>query len=366
MPVLGRGGTLLLRREAPEAIVLPESAINALSKSLIVNTQTFWSGDAVRLSCVRGLPMDRNGNGYADCPDGHGVYAEGAHPLGPNRSHVSADSAPWYTSPGTSSFYTTPTAVGLTQALSAFIYRDQLDRVSFYTAQSDAINGSTAARIPLVKLACGPLILSPAGTADYESAVLNCGGDLGEYQFSDIQDETTLASICEYAPTYLLPEAGTEDYDNANVLPRSAVGGAAWLFQAWMQSWQLNLSAQEQDTSVVGDKFGSTIKALITGGGTADFIVERQALSNGLDPTALLQLLLLLEKGCKAEARFNLIDNREHAGQTSLLNGSLYYETEIMVTSSAINTRADEIIAGSINFITTGSIQLKIAPVRLG
>lgn len=360
MPVLGRGGTLLLRRELPEAIVLPETAIHALSKSIVVSTQAYWSGDEVRLTCDRGLPMDRNSDTYADCPDGHGTYAEGIYPLGPNKSHLTSDSSSWYTNSGSAKIYATASAVGQTQAITAFIYRDQLDRISFYTNRTDAINGTAAARIPLIKLACGPLILSPSGSTDYESALLDCSGDLGDYQYSDIQDEVTLASLCDYAPTYLLPEAGTAEYDNADALPRSSVGGTPWQFQGWMQNWTLNLTAQEQDTTTVGDKYGSAIKALVTGGGSADFLIERQSIENGQDSTALLQLLLLIEKGCKAEARFNLIVDKTYEVATTYLEGSLYYQTEILITRSAVNTRADDIIAGSIDFITTGAILLKM------
>ena len=57
-------------------------------------------------------------------------------------------------------------------------------------------------------------------------------------------------------------------------------------------------------------------------------------------------------------AEFWMIDNRAAAGE--LLPGGLYYSTSILITANAINTKVDEIITGSANFVTVKTVSLKI------
>jgi hypothetical protein len=54
-----------------------------------------------------------------------------------------------------------------------------------------------------------------------------------------------------------------------------------------------------------------------------------------------------------------MIVDRPEGGAT-LLPGDLFYETELLVTSVAVNTRATDIIAGSLNFVTVGEIALRM------
>ena len=64
----------------------------------------------------------------------------------------------------------------------------------------------------------------------------------------------------------------------------------------------------------------------------------------------------MTEQGCKAAAQFWMIDRGRACG---LLTGDLYYETELLVTNVAINLRPTEVVAGTAQFVTTGSIALK-------
>jgi hypothetical protein len=128
-----------------------------------------------------------------------------------------------------------------------------------------------------------------------------------------------------------------------------------------MSEWSLNLTAQEVDTTAVGEKFGDSVKSVVTGGGSIDFLVSRrktldQTGAPMADSTSLMRLLLLSEKGCKADAEFWMIDGQED--RDTLLPGDLFYQTQVLVTSIAINTRATDIIAGSLNFVTVGEIRL--------
>jgi len=362
MAVLGHRGRLRLRREAPEPTVLRPGNVNVASNSIYMRNPAFWSGDLVTLSCVNGLPLDASSGG-PDCPDGYGVYYGSDWYLGSNRSHITSETSNFYTASGAVQFYMRQEEAGLTTSADYYCYRDQLDRLSFYTTRTAALNGSTAARISLYKVDFNALIVSAAGSTEYQNAIAECSADIGDYAFSDVQDEVSLASICDFAPEYTAPPAWITEYDNADLTPRyyvnAGTGGTLWAVQADIVEWSLNLTSSEVDTTAVGERFGDAVKAVVTGGGTIDFLVEREnRAETARDTSTLLRLLLLIERGCKADAQFWMITNREDSN-SHLLPGDLYYETQLMVTSTAINTRADELIAGSLNFVTVGEIALR-------
>lgn len=365
MPVLGHRGKLWLRREAPEAVVLPVTAANYRNDAFYVSNPGYWTGDEVTISSSLGLPIDF-GDGVG-CPDGHGVYAGSEWLLGANRSHVSDDTDTFYAS-DSAFFYLREEDVGLHESFSLFIYRDQLDRISFYLTQEDALSGSRSERVALAQVDFGNLILAPVGSSDYQNALILCSDELngGDYQNADIQDEVTLASICDFAPAYQAPTAGTGDYNNADVTPRMDVDRPPdrniWTVQGDLSDWSLNLTSQEVETTALGERYGESIKALVTGGGSFDFLVSRRTRTDQTgapksDSTQLLRLLLMAERGCTADAQFWMIEDQ--ADTCSLLPGDLFYQTRLMITSIAINTRSSEIIAGSANFVTIGQIDLK-------
>jgi hypothetical protein len=50
-----------------------------------------------------------------------------------------------------------------------------------------------------------------------------------------------------------------------------------WKLEACLQGWNLSLNSNEIDTTGLGDKFFDGVKSLIQGGGSFDFLVEREA-----------------------------------------------------------------------------------------
>jgi hypothetical protein len=364
MPVLGDGGKLVLKREAPDPMVLYPDALSIGSNSIHVRNPAYWSGDQITLAATNGLPFDLNNDGLPDNPDGYATYYGSRWFLGENRNHITSYEAKFYKPGDNADFYMCRQTSGLTNHVAYYIYRDQLDRLSFYTDRASALRGDPDRRVRLYPTDFQSLVLALRGSANYESAIVHCSDLLSDYGYSDASDEVTLASICAFAPRYERPVAGTADYDNADLRPRGEIddpqNGTAWTVQCWLREWSLNLSAPEVDTTAVGDKFGESVKSIVTGGGTMDFLVERA--DHGLDTadsTQLMQLLLLTEKGSKAAAEFWMIPDRAEAcGE--LLPGSLYYETHLLVTSTAINTRVADVIAGSLNFVTVGEIALRM------
>lgn len=354
MAVLGHGGRLRLKREVPEPIVLRSDDLYVASNSIFMRNPAFWSGDQITLSCINGLPIDVSGGG-PDCPDGYGTYYGGDWFIGSNRDHIVTDASNFYDANNAVQFYMRQEESGITTSITYYIYRDQLDRISFYSTRAAALKGATAERTTLYKVDFNTLSVSSAGTTEYENAIAVCSIDIGTYAFSDVQDKATLISICDFASDF--EEPVNFEYSTAYV---TLVDVNKWVVQAQLTEWALNLTAPEVDITAVGEKFGDSVKSLVTGGGTMDFLIDRLATGeNEADSTVLLNLLLLTEKGCKARAEFYMIVNRPE-GVAGVLPGDLFYETELLVTSVAVNTRATEIIAGSLNFVTVGEIALRM------
>ena len=131
-----------------------------------------------------------------------------------------------------------------------------------------------------------------------------------------------------------------------------------------IREWSLELDAPSVDTTAVGEKFGESVKSLVTGGGNIDFFVERQCLEEEkADNMLIMQLLLMTEKGSKASAEFYLIqrDKKKQgcaAAECGDLPGDLYYAADILVTRNAVNMRPTQLVAMTGSFITTGTIRL--------
>ena len=304
MAVLGHGGSVRLRREAPASVELTTADHHIASNGLVVTSQAFWSGDQITLSCDRGLPVATYGDLPA-CPDGYAIYADGPWPLNPRTLHLQDDNSAFYAADDTRLFYTTAADVGELTTATYFIYRDQLDRISFYPTLAAALRGRVDDRVSLFPCDFGTITMAAA-------------------------------------------QAGPGDL---------------WSIQGQLSGWTLNLTATEIDTTAIGERFGDAIKSVVTGGGSIDFLVAREDRSAPestpeTDSTTLLRLLLLTEKGCKADCQFWMIDAQRDV--LHLLPGDLYYETSMLVTSAAVNTAAPEIIAGTINFVTVGQIALKM------
>ena len=135
-----------------------------------------------------------------------------------------------------------------------------------------------------------------------------------------------------------------------------------------MREWQLNLDGTEVDTTAVSEKWGNAVKSLVSGGGSTEFFVDRRCFGEGTNNgIALMQLLMMTTKGCKAEAQFYMLRRPGECSTdpcTDLLPGDLYYECEILITQTAVNVRPTELVVGTAQFVTTGEIALReVAPL---
>ena len=377
MAVLGVGGRLLLRRDAPEACVVLGRTLDNDDNSLVVNCPGYWSGDHVITSC---LPVTTGL--FPPNPAGYATYFGSRYFLGPNRDQIdnfgdnfykaAAEEYPDGQAGDAAQFYAREGDVVAGEEIEGcsdqdyWVHVDALGRFSFYTDRCEALEGDPAKRVPLDGPVAGNIGIAAYGNGAYNNAVWRCFAELGDYVRSDVDDSVTLASICASAPLYETPVAETGEYNNANVLPRGRNQGEPYPSRQLvcdLRVWNLELSAPSVDTTAISEKFGEAVKSLVTGGGSAEFLIDRKCYDDNRDNGVLLmRLLLMTEKGCKASARFFLMSREDSDGGTcEQLSGDLFYESDLLVTASAVNVRPTEILAGTANFVTTGEIKLREA-----
>ena len=372
MAVLGVGGKLKLRREAPSACILSDQALNADQDIYSSICDGYWTGDQITVDC---LPT--SDGPFPPNPGGYATYFGGKWFVGPNRSQITFRQDLFYKTDteqypdgqfgGDSQFYARVGDVSGGEEIppctpeTYWIHIDALGQVSFYNSRCEALAGCIDDRVDLINVA-GNITVAPYGSIEYVNAVWQCIRALGEYTFSDGQDTVTLVSICADPPLYEKPAAGADEYDNANLLPRGVNQGKPapfWEILCEIREWSLELDAPAVDTTSVAEKWGNAVKSLVTGGGSAEFFIDRKCRSAGAaDGLNLMKLLLMTEKGCKAEAEFWMIDRPDCGVECDLINGDLYYKTDILVTQNAVNLRPTEMVAGTAQFVTTGEIRL--------
>lgn len=391
MAVLGVGGKLELRREASSACVITQEDVNLGSASFDIACDGYWPGDRVVISGPDGLPIFINGK--PQLWDGVGSYFQNVLYVAENRDHITSSSDQFYKAIGEEYpagqeeddawfYYQGDDADDepITQ-LEGYLCIDSMGRAKLYDTRCDALNccGETSyafidSPINNAKLDFDFFVINHYGSGDYQNALTSCFGEIGEYIFNDIADDTSpfdpnraVDSICNDPPLYLQPVAGTDEFANADVQPRqngiNAGPHPLWTVMCDIREYSLNLDAPSVDTTGVGEKFGNAVKSLVNGGGTFEFFIDRQCFEEGEgNGIYIMRLLLMAQEGAKAHAKFYLLDRPgEDCGGLcgGALNGGLWYESDILITNNAINLRPTELVTGSAQFVTTGAIKLK-------
>lgn len=374
MAVLGTGGQLALRREAPPVCLVNSESINADSNTISSICAGYWSGDHIAVDC---LPT--TGDTFPPGPSGYATYFGSRWFLGPNRDHITARDHAFYKVAGEeypdgqegddAQFYARTGDVSGGDEIpdcdpgDYWIHIDPLGNVSFYTDRCAALRGCAEDRVPIASVG-NSFAIAPYGTLEYQNAVWECVLGVGEYQYADGRDNITLETVCADPPLYENPEAGDDEYDNADFQPRGRLQGQAapyWSVLCELRNWNLALDAPSVDTTSISEKFGEAVKSLVTGGGQADYFIDKECRRDGCsDGTMLMRLLLMTEKGCKASGRFYMIQGSDacEGGTCGPLPGDLFYEADLLVTGTAVNLRPTDLVAGTANFITTGEIRL--------
>ena len=256
-----------------------------------------------------------------------------------------------------------------------FIHIDELGRVSFYYTRAEALEGEASKALKLVHLDM-PTVVQADGTGNYSNATWTCAVEKNNFSYigANIWEPTTGRSICEYEPYYEdwpgeKPEPDALDYENSDISPRSEKQQSPYFeLVCSLKNWELQLNAPEVDTTSVSEKFGSAVKSVVSGGGSAEFFIDKDVFdedhTNGL---TLLQMLLMTDSGYKAKAKFHMLsrpktDTRGYKDPHPA--GDLFYESEVLITQTAVNVRPEELVVGTAQFVTTGRIALKESILR--
>ena len=347
MPVLGAGGVLELRRELPPPTLVSVDAVAVSANALDFATDGFWTGDKVWVWGPRGLPFDLNGDDLPDVTGGWGMFFGSRWLLyGERKRRLSDGTKKWF---GTEDPFRRPAIDGVTDRLELFVYRDELDRLSFYRTFAEALTGSPENRIELYAVDFRFLLIAPAGSSGYQERLAAAYPELGSYRMELDRTEIRLDQVTT------APEAE----------PIGAGDDRPWSFVLEVEDWSLELDAADIDTTALGERFGESTRARVTGGGTLNYFVNRsQSSLEEIDATGLARLLITLEQGSTAEAIFNVTHRRENAnwqpGYQRLPTANLSYKAPILLVSTVTNTAADDVIRGSARFVTVGRIRLDI------
>jgi len=376
MAVLGSGGVLELSRETPQPLALAIARFNATASppSISLASQAYWTGDRVVIASSDGLPFDVNEDGYADCPDGHAFYRGSIWDPGPALAFYVGgltDGAPFYDqftatdtlitqagdtlitqsgdtliglngSEDDNDRYNTAATTGLASTFDAYIHRDELDRITFFPTESAAYTGDAGDRIEMKKVNFGNFVIAAySANAGYIAAMNSVA--------SSVDALTLINSEQRLEQTITMPAL----FDTLCETDRT------WVLQCGLQEWALSIDAANLDTTAIGDTFGENVKALVRGAGTLQFIVDHRNQANELDAMTLLRLVLLTENQCNTNAKFYLYKNRDEVG--TQINGSAYYQCDVLLTNTRVNTRATDLIAGTADFVATSEIKLKVA-----
>ena len=344
MAVLGSSGRLELRREAAAPCIITPEDINPGNGSFDVHCEGYWSGDFIHIHSPDGLPIFIDG--VPQRWDGVAMYGlQSRLFIAENRDHIMPTETDFYKQTGNTnnSYYRGDAAFEDDAALfyyqgedaddvqekemSGYICVDPLGRIKLYDTRCAGLaccgDSSLSFEEDGLILDFDFFVISHVGSTEYQNAVAKCLDAIGEYIFSDIADDNPdFASICEDPPLYLRPVAGEAEFGNADVQPRGEVNKSAeplWKILCEVREWSLELDAPSVDTTGVGEKFGEAVKSLVTGGGSADFFIDRTCFDedeedNGL---MLMQLLLMTQMdGCKAHAKFVMIDQGTNCSST--------------------------------------------------
>lgn len=373
MAVLGTGGLLEISREVPEAMALSYQRLNIGSTPYTITfaSPSYWQGDRIILAADGGLPIDLNGDGYADCPDGHGFYRGSIWMLGPSKAWYSGsltDGAPFYNQPiselttqsannlitqssdnlvgrtglaDLEDFYNTAATTGLTEQTDGYMSRDLLDRIRLWTTEAAAHAQSGTEKAFLNVKPKNLVLASYLNNSTYTSAIDSAIASIANLV---INGEVVLSTIVA------LPSGFDVICADAN---------REYKLQAYLQKWVLSLDASNLDTTAIGQTFGENVKSLVRGAGSIDFMADHRSIAGEQDTLALLRLVMLIQNQCNTKARFYLYKNRNEADPQ--IDGSVYYECEILLTNSNLNTTAGDITTGTADFVATSEIALKVA-----
>lgn len=121
-------------------------------------------------------------------------------------------------------------------------------------------------------------------------------------------------------------------------------------------NYTLNTSRQSLDIEAIGEVFGESMAGKVTGSGSINcFFTYREDArwSSGFLTKYLYELALRTAQGQDGTVKL-YVNKGAAAGE------SIYYMADIVITQTALNIQPDQIVAGTIDFVTSGEIVLRV------
>ena len=150
---------------------------------------------------------------------------------------------------------------------------------------------------------------------------------------------------------------------NRDIPIRATIRARESRFLACVSDYELNTSREAVDVTALTDQHRQQFSGLISGSGrlTAQWDYVNQ--SNEESVHYLMQLVLRTEIGSSFHGRFYIkSDGAKPAAGTitqGQINDALWWEFDAVVTSSATSFAPGDIIVSSIDFVTTGKINIR-------
>lgn len=346
MAILGAYGEVSLSREWQQPAVLSGSRLlDGAPVAIDLSEPGVWSGDRVAIICERGIPVISNGEQYAQCPDGHSFYGDGTYAVGPAVSARTAGGA-MYAGLDSEPFYET----GLTQLNVGYFYanRDELDNITFWQNELDAINGAGGTQFDMSYLDCGNFCILPAPSGSYQLQTV-----------ANVASETANAFVDDELPG---DQVFTLDTQAALLEQLNQIGGieSGWKILSSLTSWVFETNVDMLDLNAIGQEFGEATKGLLRGAGSFEANIDYGGDGVTYSASTLLKLMLLTQTGARAMARFIVAPPE----RLSCITEPMCYETPIIFSKTSVNVNTTDVIKMSADFLSTGRIRLITAPLN--
>lgn len=352
MALLGVHGEVFFSREwAQPTIVDGARLVPGTPNTLDLGNPAFWSGDRVLLMCQRGIPVKLPGLQYAPCPSGYSFYGGGEFETGPAVASRTRNGAMYFGASSPRPFYEQAPSVPLVTSAYVYVHRDELDNITFYSDENDAINGEGGSLLPISILDCGPILIAPAPAGNYPSAIAN---QILSFLSPLLFSQSFTAEEGEILSDQIFPRELSESI--AELLEEFAEEGG-WKRVANLTSWAFETNVDVLDQNAIGQQFGESAKGALKGAGSFNAIVNTAEKEDYLSPASMLRLMFITQVGAKAKARFIIADaSKSDAACES--PRKIYYETPLLISNTNVNVAFDEIITMTVQFVATGKIRI--------
>lgn len=126
--------------------------------------------------------------------------------------------------------------------------------------------------------------------------------------------------------------------------------------------FELNTAREAVDTTALGDEFRSQYSSLISGSGNFrafwEYLPEYANQATAESAHYLLQLAVRTEVGSKFGAKFYLKAGNSNSSYVTA-DDEIWYEIDGIITQAGVNFSPENAVEISVDFVTTGQIQLR-------